>query len=212
MAATIAFYGGEGGGTYNSIGSSGVGFFGTSFGTSVQVGEYQDSTFVCSSNGTLEGPSLTNCKFDTVASGVIINGDTAIDPSGVPIESGTLNIRFTFDSAVKTQNCELRIYDRSDITAGAVGVLTQVVQICNGGSGVSSTGTAVAPASHPGWITPSGDGVVVNLLSSPGSGGLSPNGVDTEDTRHDWYVGISASPTSIGSKTSFGMYCQLEYL
>ena len=30
--------------------------------------------------------------------------------------------------------------------------------------------------------------------------------------RHTWYVGISASPLSIGSKTSYGLYVSLEYL
>ena len=76
------------------------------------------------------------------------------------------------------------------ITNGTEGVTTQVLQVCNGGSGVSSSGTALAPASHPGWVAPSGSGVTVPLLSSAGSGGLSPSGTDTQDTRHDWYVCI----------------------
>jgi hypothetical protein len=212
MAAAIDFYAGQGGGTWVDLSGSGLGFFGASFGNSVQVGQYQDSTYITNGAGSIEGPSATNCKYDTVTSGVIINGDSAIVPSAVPINSGTLNIRFTYDSAVKTQNAELRIYDRTTITAGATGVTTQVVQIANGGSGVTSSGTAEAPASHTGWIAPSGSGVVVALLYSAGSGGLSPSGTDTEDTRHDWYLGMSATPLSIGAKTAFGMYVQLEYL
>lgn len=31
-------------------------------------------------------------------------------------------------------------------------------------------------------------------------------------TRHDWYVALSASPQSIGSKTDYGLYFTLEYL
>jgi len=213
MAAAINFYAGEGGGTWTDLNSSGLGFFGSSFGTSVQVGEYQDSTYISASDGSAPaGPQATNCKYDTVTSGVIINGDSAIVPSAVPINSGTMNIRFTFDSAVKTQNCELRIFNRTSINSGAEGVTTQVCQICNGGSGVSSSGTAEAPASHTGWIAPSGSGVTVALLSSAGSGGLSPSGTDTQDTRHDWYVCLSATPLSIGSKQNFGLYVQLEYL
>jgi hypothetical protein len=211
MAAAIDFYAGQGAGTWVDLSSSGLGFFGASFGTSVQVGQYQDSTFITTGTGSVEGPEATNCKYET-ASGVIIDGDASVVPSAVAINSGTMNIRFTFDSAVKTQNCELRIFDRTDITAGAEGVTTQVCQIANGGSGVSTSGTLLAPASHPGWIAPSGSGVTMALLSSAGSGGLSPSGADTQDTRHDWYVCLSATPLSIGSKQNFGLYVQLEYL
>lgn len=212
MGAAINFYLGQGGGTWQDLSSSGVGFFGASFGTSVQVGEYQDSTYICSSDGVTEGPEVTNCKYDTVTSGVIVNGGVAVAPSAVALASGTMNIRFTFDSPVKTQGGELRITNRLDPNTGAVGVTTKVCQLCNGGSGVSSTGTALAPASHPGWLTPVGSSVTVPLLNSPGSGGLSPSGSNTTDDRHDWYFCISASPTSIGSKEAYGLYCELEYL
>lgn len=212
MAAEIKFYAGQGGGTWVDItASSGLGFFGASFGTSVQVGQYQDSTFITTGNGSVQGPTASNCKYIT-SSGVSINGDDTVVPSSIVVNSGTMNVRFTFDSAVKTQNAELRIFDRTTIAAGATGVTTQVMQLVNDGSGVSSSGTPLAPASHAGWVAPSGSGVVVSLLSSAGSGGLSPSGSDTQDTRHDWYACLSASPLSIGSKQLFGLYVQLEYL
>ena len=213
MAAAIDFYAGQGGGTWVDLNASGLGFFGASFGTSVQVGQYQDTTFISSANGVTEGPEATNCKYDTVTSGVIIDGAAAIDPSAVVINSGTLNVRFTYsDTPVMTQNCKLQIFDRVDPDNGATGVLTQVLQVCNGGSGVSSSGTATDPSGHSGWIAASGSGVTVPLLYSAGSGGLCPSGVDTQDTRHDWYVCLSASPLSIGSKTAYGLYVSLEYL
>lgn len=212
MAAEIKFYAGQGGGTFvDMTSSSGLGFFGASFGNSVQVGQYQDSTYITDSNGSVEGPQTTNTKYIT-SSGTSINGGVTVVPSAIAINSGTMNIRFTFDTVVKTQNSELRIFDRSSITAGAEGVTTQVLQIVNGGSGVSSSGTAESPASHGGWVAPSGSGVVVALLSSAGSGGLSPSGVDTQDTRHDWYTCLSATPLSIGAKKNYGLYVQLEYL
>lgn len=212
MAAAINFYAGQGAGVFVDLNSSGLGFFGASFGTSVQVGEYQDSTFISASDGSAPaGPTATNCKFEA-PSGVIIDGASSIVPSAVVVNSGTLNIRFTFDSSVKTQNAELRIFDRVSINSGATGVTTQVLQIVNGGSGVSTSGTAEALADHLGWIAPSGSGVVMALLSSAASGGLSPSGTDSQDTRHDWYICMSASPLSIGSKEAFGLYCQLEYL
>ncbi len=211
MAAAIDFYAGQGGGTWVDMNASGLGFFGAAFGNSVQVGQYQDSTFITTGTGSVEGPQATNSKYIT-SSGTSIDGGATVVPSAIVINSGVLNVRFTFDSAVKTQNCEFRIFDRTVITAGATGVTTQVLQVCNGGSGVSSSGTAEAPASHSGWVAPSGSGTIVALLSSAGSGGLSPSGTDTEDDRHDWYACISATPLSIGSKEAFGMYCQLEYL
>ncbi len=214
MAAEISFYAGQGGGTWVDMSTSGMSFFGAAFGNSVQVGQYQDSTFITGSDGTPEGPQATNCKFET-PSGIIVDGDSSIQPSAIATNSGTMNVRFTYDvapSSVKTQNCELRIFDRSVITNGATGVTTQVLQIANGGSGVTTGGVAAAPASHLGWITPSGSGVVVALLSSAGTSGLSPSGVNTQDERHDWYVCLSATPLSIGAKSAYGLYVQLEYL
>lgn len=215
MAAAINFYAGQGAGVWVDLSSSGIGFFGASAGTSVQVGQYQNSSFVSDGEGDTNGGyvQVTNCKYDTTdGSGVIVNGDVAVVPSAMVVNSGTMNIRFTFDSLVQTQDVQLRIFDRVAITNGATGVTTKVLQITNGGSGVSSSGTVEALADHQGWIAPSGSGTIVNLLSSAGSGGLCPSGVDTTDTRHDWYVGLSASPLSIGAKQAFGIYTQLEYL
>ncbi|KKN98920.1 hypothetical protein LCGC14_0141650 [marine sediment metagenome] len=211
MAAAITFYAGQGGGTWVNQNASGLGFFGTTFGTSVQVGQYQDTSYITTGNGSAEGPQATNNKFIT-SSGISVDGDVTVAPSAVAVNSGTMNIRFTFDSAVKTQNCQLRIFDRTTINNGATGVTTQVVQYANGGSGVTSSGTAEAAASHTGWIAPSGSGVTMALLSSAGTSGLSPSGTDTIDTRHDWYIGLSCTPLSIGSKELFGLYTQLEYL
>jgi len=41
---------------------------------------------------------------------------------------------------------------------------------------------------------------------------LSNEGAAHEALRHDWYVALSASPDSIGSKTQYGLYFTLEYL
>lgn len=214
MAAAIDFYAGQGAGVWVDMNASGLGFFGAAFGNSVQVGQYQDSTYITLGGGTPEGPQVTNCKYDTSdGSGVLVDDDaTAVQPSAIALNSGTMNVRFTFDSAVNTQNGELRIYDRSTITNGATGVTTQVLQIVNGGSGVSTSGTAEAPASHSGWIAASGASPLVNLLNNPGSGGVGPSGASDIDSRHDWFVCLSATPLSIGSKQLYGLYVQLEYL
>jgi len=208
LAAAIDFYHGNG---TTALSTSGVGFYGATFGSSVQVASFQDSTFVTNSNGTVNGGALNNNKYVGTSSGVQVNGDSTVNLNTVALASGSLNVRFTFDSVVMTQNGQFRIMDRVDADAPASGVTSEVAQLCNGGSGVNQS-TGAAQAGHNGWMALAGSGTVMTLLSSPGSGGLSPNGTGTTDTRHDFYLALSASPSSIGSKTSFGGYLALEYL
>lgn len=209
MAAAIAFLAG-GSGQPSDITGSGLGLFGASFGASVQVGQYQDSTFITDGAGSIDGGASTNGKYPGNSSGVEIDGGAEVQLSGVPVESGSLNIRFTFDTPVTTQNAELRIFDRFNKDNDASGVTTQADQLVNGGSGVDSAGNA--SGTNTGWVALNGSGSTMTLLNSPGSGGLSPSGAITDDVRHDWYVMLSASPDSIGSKTDYGLFVELEFL
>lgn len=113
-----------------NIGGSGLGFYGTTFGSSVQIGSYQESTFVTNSDGTTEGPEANNVKYVSFAS-----GDPALG-SGVPLSKinsnvASLVINFDHSSAVNVQNAQLRIYDRSNINYPASGVNTKVAEIVN---------------------------------------------------------------------------------
>lgn len=214
MAASIDFYS-VSGSTLTDLGASGLGFYGSGgFGTSVQVGSYQDTTFITNSNGSVNGGDNNNCKYLGNVSGVSVNGGAPGHVSGLPLTSGSLNVRFTFDSAVKVQNADFRIYDRSNKNNNPSGVTAQVAQLVNGGSGVDPTTHEAQAwsAAEDGWLNLGGSGTIMSLLASPGSGGLSPSGSSTEDTRHDWYVCLSASPDSIGAKTNFGAFVELEYL
>lgn len=196
--------------TGHDIGSSGIGFFGDAgFGSSVSVGLYNDSTFITNSNGTDSGPTLNNIKFSHPSSG-IVNG--VASPSGLLLDKitnaqATLNIRFTHSTGVITQNAKVRIYDRYNINNPASGVTTKIAQIIHPSTSNSVTGSGSAS-----WVTPGGSGVILNLANSPGMSGLSPNGSGTVDSRHDWFLALSASPDSIGSKTQYAMWVELEYL
>jgi len=215
MGADINFFAGLGGALSGvDITGSGVGMYGSTFGSSVQVGQYQDSTFLTNSTGSLNGGALDQNKYQGNVSGVSNNGGAVIHINTLPLESGTVNVRFTNATNVKTQNGEARIFDRTTITEAASGVTTQVAQLVNGGSGVEpTTGTAQTwDVAEDGWQQLAGSGTVMTLLNSPGSGGLSPSGDNTEDTRHDFYLCLSASPDSIGSKTLYGLYIALEFL
>lgn len=210
--ASIDFYAGQFG--INNLSGSGLGFYGAGFGQSVNVGSYQDTTFITNSAGTSNGSQCTNIKFQDSASG-IVNSQT----SGIPLRNinnylATLNVRFTHSSAVQVQNVNARIYDRSNINNPASGVTTKIAELINPaivqtvqGSG-DSTWTTITSSNG-------GSGTIFSLAPGVGTSGLyAGNGSDSTkaDTRHDWYLALSASPDSIGSKTSFGFYVSLEYL
>jgi len=237
--AAITFYGNEeSAGAANLIkhgDGSGIGFYGAGFGISVAVGQNQDSTFVTNSAGTDQGIKLRNTKYVS-ASGVSHNGGATIGTSGMPNYYAPLNVRFTHSEAVRVQNCKLRIFDRNDIGRHASGVNTYVYEVRHPDS-VYSTGvnalTNRGEADH-GWkeYDPVGPGDDAgNLMfdttftSSPGVSGtnsvvsdealtgvLTTDGAAHQSLSHDWYVALSASPDSIGSKTDYGLYFTCEYL
>jgi hypothetical protein len=296
-------------GTYSTpnIAGSGLGFYGSSFGSSVQIGSYQDKTFITNSDGTLNGGNAYNVKFTAAASGI---PDT--DSSGIPLcrlngYHRTLDINFDHSTPVNVQNAQLRIYDRSNVNYPASGVVTKVAELVNfnglsyaswvstpGSANTANDGVGGAPigsGDHVWWgeawpanqcsayawqnssgitfrnastsdaktngdsrlgavvgddDTVGGTGIIVPLLNSPGSGQrflnstydsayqpkwrqyyntASPNlanigaisttrtfGGTGVDTRHTWRIALSASPLSVGSKSSYALSMSVEYL
>lgn len=196
-----------------NLNGSGLGFYGTSFGSSVQVGAYQNSTFITDGNGTSEGPQVNNLEWVHPDSGSIDSLEE-VTLTSIPNFLATLNPRFTHGSAVQVQNVKARIYDRTNIDNPASGVTTQVAELIHvdtvqndNGSGDSSW-IEITPANG-------GSGTIVDLADSPGlSGEFAGNGSQSTraDTSHDWYLALSASPDSIGSKTLYGFYIELEFL
>lgn len=126
----------------------------------------------------------------------------------MPNQLASLNIRFNHSTPVRTQNARLRIFDRSSINNNASGVTTRVAELIH----PSETQTGLLGSGNSSWQTPTGSSVVMSLTNSPGQSGLSPNGASTQDMNHDYYVAISASPDSIGSKTNYALYFSVEYL
>ncbi len=213
--ATISFYTTN---TNDLIPSeSGLGFYGDSgFGASVAVSAYQGTTFMASPDGTTQGPATNNVKYLNAASGILPTASSGIGLKAVPNELTTLNVRFTHSASVKVQNAELRIYDRYSIANAASGVVTKAAEVIHpfgtigkGGDGLQGSGDAT-------WYSPGGSATTLPLAVSPGNGGEwavnSASSGGRADTQHDWYVALSASPTSIGSKTKYGLYVSLEYL
>ena len=217
MPAQIKFYGGDNGTLDIDSGGSGIGFFGTSFGQSVAVGSYQDTTYVTDGNGSVQGAQLSNWKYIHARSG-LYNQDTTNYPiSGVPNSYATVNVRFTNDTAVKCQNVRMRIYDRANLNRAPSGVTTQVAELGRPNNTFGNSLAASGPwgSGSASWTTanPTGSSTIITAVTqSPGISGINVRSTTATDTRHDWYFLLSASPTSIGSKTDYGLYFSLEYL
>jgi hypothetical protein len=203
--ASIIFRSGSFG--IHNISGSGLGFYGTTFGNSVEVGAYQTTTWITNAAGTAQGPQVDNITWTHPNSGSI-NGAASKNLLDIPNHLCPLNIRFNHSSAVRTQNARLRIFDRTNINNNASGVTTKFAEVVH--PSITQTGSLGSGVSS--WDTPNGSSVVVSLIASPGHSGIRPNGAGTTDMNHDWYGAISASPDSIGSKTLYGLYFQVEYL
>ena len=153
-------------GTYTTanLGGSGLGFYGSTFGSSVQIGAYNQSTFITNANGTANGGSTFNNRYTAAAS-----GEPYATGSGIPLiringYHRTLDINFDHTTPVNVQNVQFRIYDRANINNPASGVNTKVAELVNfNGQSYSS------------WLSTPGDANTANdaVGGSPrGSGDL----------------------------------------
>ena len=235
--ASIDFY--AGGTAINNISGSGLGFFGGSFGQSVELNQWQGSTFITDGNGLNDGGAAKNNKY---SSDILSFTPSVVPATGlkwIPNSDATLNVRFTNASAVKTQNVTMRIFDRVNKNHPASGVTTRGFELLHPQSSylIEGSGDSVwwGSSSHPGAAaqgtfvgsknpsdrlpagtnTVGGSGIFIPLAKSPGPSGFyagDGNSNIGQYHQHDWYVGLSASPDSIGSKTQYGLYVSLEYL
>lgn len=120
-----------------SLHGSGVAFFGPTQGSSVQINSYQDSTYISNGDATsVEGQANNNKFIDAVyPSGMCTINSTGteytVGLSGIKSMECSVGVRFGHTSAVNTQNCQLRVYDRNNINSPASGVNTKVAEIVN---------------------------------------------------------------------------------
>jgi len=213
MAQSILFMSEDANQVINNLGGSGLGFYGPgNYGASVVVGEYQSNTYITDATGTALGAiKVNNIQYISSASGQVPTNDTRA-LTAIPNYLATLQTRLQSDTPVRCQNPRLIIYDRNDITQNPSGVLAQVALLVHPGLNASPPGSGSTT-----WQQVGGSGSIFDVNDfpaaiSPGSGGLSPSGTDTVDTIHDWFWALSVTPTSIGSKTNFGLYFSTEFL
>lgn len=196
----------------NNLSGSGLGFYGYGgYSTSVQVGQYQNNTYITNATGTATNAIKANNVMWTDPASGEISGGTMLYLRQISNYLATLNIRFTNDTPVKTQNAQLRIYDRVDIDNPPSGVVAKVAIICHPWGTEAPDGSGDIT-----WRQPGGSGTIVTFndfpaTTSPGSGGLSPSGTNTVDIQHDFFICLSTMPTQIGSSL-FALSFSLEYL
>lgn len=244
--ADIKFYaniigstGGTDGELISHAAGSGLGFYGSTFGVSVPVGSQQTTTYVTDALGANQGSRLHNTAMSTTGSSsvkgtVVVDGATAINLDVLPNYLCPLNIRFSHTSAVKVQNCKLRIFDRNNIANQASGVSTYVFEARHPSTLQVLNSQPLTNLSHRGrtdnsWyeFDPALAMTDMTLTSSPGASGKNSNtsdvnsptlghlttgGATHQSTRHDWYLALSSEPVTIGSKTQYGLYFTAEYL
>ena len=216
---------------------SGLGFYGSSIGVSVPVAEYQTTTYHTNGDGT-DTAGATKLKNTQYATSTTVKPDTAdaIDNDTLANFETPLNVRFTHTEPVAVQNVKLRIFDRNDIAKAASGVDTRVYEARHpmGSHSISQLGLNAGAPYDTDWTLFNGDSSddekEIPLTAGPGVSGSNTlvnesasvatligtdgtaEGASHKSMRHDWYMALSASPESIGSKTSYGLYFTLEYL
>jgi hypothetical protein len=186
--ATFTWTGqGTNGSNNTTIGATDVvRFSGSAFGTNVVVNAYQDTTHVENSGGTeicASGIHLHNIKY--VSSGNFTldgGGSTALSGSVPTTANCTLKINFSDATSVVTTGGLFYAYDASTTTVAPTGVTFQAFE-----------------QSDTTWTNAGGSASAVTIND------------DTTATSHDYYFGISATPTSVGEKTAFKLRIELTY-
>ena len=182
----------------DTFSGSGLAFYGASAGSSVQIGAFQDNTNVANADGSQFKDSTPNVKYvgSTYPSGVCrvsAAGGAVFDNglSGVCSYQSTLGIEFGHTTAVKVQNCQMRIYDRTNINFPGTGVNTKAAEVINfNGNTASSAPIAQSSAGNASAAVGSGDCfwwgepwpsemVNTNPKFTNSSGEVFHNGVDT---------------------------------
>jgi len=197
MASTLRFYAGDGSPEINVAASGGfntVGFYGAGFGLSIRVGEYNEATYRTIEAGTSDGGALPNLQFANTSGAFVASEIGATELLEVDNDESTLRVTLTTDSAVGTQNTKFRAYDKSDIDANPSGVTVYAAEI-------RKDNTLTRGSGDTNWTSIAGSGSVLSL----------DNQADP-DTTHNWWIGLTASPNSIGEKTNFAFYFECEFL
>lgn len=199
MTTTIEWFGGAGSPEILPAASGGlntVGFFGSSFGFSIRVSEYNNTTYLTNANGTSNGGQLPNLRWANTSGAFVGPALNAVELRNVQQAECTLKITLTTDNPIGTQNTNFRAFDRISINNNPSGVTIQAAEI-------RKTGATLYGSGDINWTAIAGSGSVLSLADKV---------TEAPATEHNWYVGLSATPGSIGEKTEIALYFETEFL
>jgi hypothetical protein len=159
------------------------------FDSKITVGAYNDTTHVKSSGGDDEsdGNTPNNVKFISQAGGTGGDsqadwGDGTEDLDAITEAEATLKITFSDDASVITEDAIFYAYDGSTPATAPTGVDVRAAEV--------------------------GD---ANFTEAEGSGAALALDDQSTDTDHDFFIAVSASPTSVGLKDDFAFRIELTY-
>jgi hypothetical protein len=160
-----------------------IGFYGATWDTAIEVGEYQTTTHVEDDENAHQCTvaHLSNTKYLGAAL-VDINGGGSEDVANILTSECALKINFADAASVTTTACTFWADD-------------------------GATGTAV-PTDITFYALEQGDAAWTNAEGSAAA--LTIND-DEASTSHDYYIAISASPEAVGDLEAFRLQIQLTY-
>ena len=165
-------------------GSYYVGFFGDTFGDSISVGDYQNSSFVTDSIGTTSYGPLPNVKFI---------GSTTADWG-----DGTESIE-----DIENNECTLRV----TVSSGS-GFNLQAIKLIAWDGGADDT---VGPTKAVLRGFKKGDNTTTILSGSAQPLNLTPYSSSIPSTFYNYYIGLSATPTVVGTINTVALKIYGEY-
>lgn len=147
---------------------------GTAVTDNVTVNSYQDGTHISNSSDVQQdtNPYVHNVKYLTSTT-MSLDGAGSANLSTLTTANAPLKINFSDASSVTTTNAKFYAYDGTTDATAMAGVNFYAAE-----AGVTST-----------WVAANGSAAALSIQD------------DTTATSHDYYLALSASPTSVGAKS-----------
>jgi hypothetical protein len=185
-------------------GSDKLAFCGSTFGSSISVNGFQDSSH--RSDATMYADQCTpnhiqNCKYISTTQIDIGGGTVTLNTTNVAQTDCTIRWSYEDDTPTTTSlsNCLLFAYDGTTLSYAP----TDVTFLCfeRTASAINTDRDSDTPGAGGGWDSTKGCGGQANGLI-----------LDDQTTaqNHYFYLGMSASPDSKGSKTAFKIRLEFD--
>ena len=169
---------------FSIIATNLIKFCGAAFATKVIVGSFQEEMHIRTAAGTDTDACASPHLHNIMyvdANNCDIDGAGSEDVANI-LTTECIRVQFTHGSAVNTENAIFYAYDGTTTTTPPVGVTFHALE--------------------------QGDAAWTNAEGSASAVSISNQG--SSDT-HNFYVAISATPESVGEKTSFSVRMELDY-